>query len=982
MARSNTKRNTTHAVENAGLNHANVWGFLDEILPDHPRTEAACGRFLESVPSRAAAALEADWSAILLIDAGELRPAYLFPGDQQPREALQPSATMELLARFPSPGCRTVAPGGGSYRAIASLMGAEPSGPVLVAPLIRRGEVLGLFCAARRGDQPFDGEYVRLADFMADMVSFSLGKELSAHAARGEAAPGSPSPAGNGHPGLLFRLDRDGRVQYADLIGGEGPRLPEAMPGQTISEFMDPIEADGLLRAVGRVLDTSRPEALELTLNLGARPARYAVSLWPLDQGLALAAAMALTDRPGQACPPASGLEGGFRAVLESTGTAVMIIDGDMTIVRVNSDFEKLVGLPRESVEGRMSWMDFCHPDDRERISAYHRARLSKASPAPRNYEARLVIPGGDVRQVVVTAGLIPGTGLGMISMLDVSELREALFQRDLQKAYFEQLFERIPLAIVLVDPQDRVMAINAAFEKLFGYDRDEAAGRSINSLIVPPDLAEEATGISRQTQEGQLIFAESKRRTADGRILDVSIIGTPVYVSDRQEAVFGIYQDITEQKRTRQQLVYQANHDHLTGLSNRRKLLTRIGDAIRRSRRTGLYDFAVLFVDLNRFKVVNDSLGHLFGDAMLIIIARMLQDSLGDNGVVARLGGDDFGVLVEHPQVTDFVSAFVRRVQERLRTPFQVMGRQVTTSASVGVVFGRQEYVRAEDYLRDASLAMQRAKTESNENCQVFDGRMHDHAMRRMLLESSLRMALDNDEFVLHYQPIVELVSGRKRGYEALVRWKRKDEGIVPPEEFIPLAEETGLIVPIGYWVLERACADFARLSAHEDGDLSLSVNISGKQFRDPDIYSRIKSILRRTDMPAERLRLEITESMLMHDPENVSRILSRLKNLGIKISVDDFGTGYSSLSYLSRFPIDVLKIDKAFVAPLQESSPTSVRLVQTIISLGNSLGLEVVAEGVESSEHVDRLTSLGCSLGQGYLFAKPASLADSTDK
>ncbi len=865
-------------MEAPGRNHRDVMSLLDEILPNDPHNGADCAHLLEGLLARVAAFLHADWSAVCLLDeAGSLCATYRHPGSDDAREPLPTAASRNMLARFSKPGCRAVPAADGYYGLLAGLMGAEPSGPLLCAPLVCQGQVLGLLCAARRHGPDFEGEQCHFADVVSDMICFALQRGSD----RAEACPD----------------DTPARGPHAD------------------------------------------PEDL-----------------------------------------PVSGVDGGLRAILENTGTAAMIVAADRTIVHVNAELERLVRLPREEVQGRMSWMDFCHPDDLERIADYHRARRLRNSPSPRNYETRLVDSAGEVRHVTVTASLIPGTSLSIVSMLDVSALRDALFQRDLQKAYFEQLFEKIPLATVLVDPQDRVLAVNNAFERMFGFSRDESLGRSINSLIVPPELANEATGISRQTQDGQLVFAESKRRTSDGRTLDVSIIGTPVYVGQRQEAVFGIYQDITEQNRTRQQLVYQANHDHLTGLSNRRRLLTRIGDAIRRGKHVDRYDFAVLFLDLNRFKVVNDSLGHLFGDAMLIIIARMLQDSLGDNGVVARLGGDDFGVLVEHPQVEDFVRGFVRRVQERLRTPFQVMGRQVTTSASVGVVFGRAEYARAEDYLRDASLAMQRAKSETNESCQVFDGRMHDQAMRRMLLESSLRTALDNQEFVLHYQPIVELANGEKRGYEALIRWNRKGEGIVPPDEFIPLAEETGLIVPIGYWALERACTDFSRLCAHDGDGLSLSVNISGKQFRDPEIYARVKSILRLTGMPAERLRLEITESMLMQDPENVSRILGRLKNLGIKISVDDFGTGYSSLSYLSRFPIDVLKIDKAFVAPLEQSSPTAVRLVQTIISLGNSLGLEVVAEGVETSKHVSRLTSLGCSLGQGFLFARPASLSDTT--
>lgn len=872
MARSSAKPNVQQAMEVSGRNHRDVWSFLYEILPGQTRQGEECALFLESVPTRIAAALQADWSAVCLLDeTGRLSPAYRYPGEGDRRGALTGSAAESVLTRFSTPGCRTVSADDGHYESLAGLLGAEPSGPLLCAPLISQGQVFGLFCAARRNGPDFDCAQSRLAEVVADMVCLVL-------------------------------------CQKRDLHGG--------------------VQQD---------------------------------------------------KRQGESGLPAPSVESSFQAFLENTGTAIMIIDADTTIVRTNAEFEKLVRLPKESVQGRMSWMDFCHPDDLERTMTYHRIRRTQNSSAPRVYEARLVDSAGEVRHVMVTAGIIPGTSLSIVSMLDVSELKDALFQRDLQKAFFEQLFEKIPLAIVLVDPQDRVMAVNSAFERLFGFGRDESQGRTINSLIVPPELADEATGISRQTQDGQLIFAESKRRTFDGRTLDVSIIGTPVYVGQRQEAVFGIYQDITEQNRTRQQLVYQANHDHLTGLSNRRRLLTRVGDAIRRGKHADSYDFAVLFLDLNRFKVVNDSLGHLFGDAMLIIIARMLQDTLGDNGVVARLGGDDFGVLVEHPQVEDFVRGFVRRVQERLRTPFQVMGRQVTTSASVGVVFGRAEYARAEDYLRDASLAMQRAKAEANESCQVFDARMHDQAMRRMLLESSLRTALDNQEFVMHYQPIVELVSGDKRGYEALIRWNRKGEGIVPPDEFIPLAEETGLIVSLGKWVLTEACRQLACWDAEcpEARGLGMSVNISGKQLMQEDLVEFIQGVLRGTGIAPQRLKLEITESVVMQDVKATVEKLNQLKALGVSLVIDDFGTGYSSLSYLQRFPIDMLKIDRSFISGM-EKTRDNLEIIRTIVSLARNLGLGVVAEGVEADTQLQTLRDMDCDEAQGFMFSRPVAPED----
>ncbi|MEA2429059.1 MAG: hypothetical protein QOF37_2687, partial [Thermoleophilaceae bacterium] len=412
----------------------------------------------------------------------------------------------------------------------------------------------------------------------------------------------------------------------------------------------------------------------------------------------------------------------------------------------------------------------------------------------------------------------------------------------------------------------------------------------------------------------------------------------------------------------------HQAFHDSLTGLPNRAAFLDRLDHALAVAERSGA-EVGVLFLDLDRFKTVNDSLGHAVGDELLVEGAARLNTCLRDGDTPARFGGDEFAVLLEGVSDTSEAEMVAGRVLEQMRRPFAVQGHQLLLSASVGISTASS---RGADILRDADLAMYRAKTGGRDRHATFEPEMHEALVERLELESDLRRALDDDEFVVHYQPIVDLASGDILGAEALVRWNHPTRGMMPPIAFIPLAEETQLIVPIGRRVLREACSQAVRW-VERHGGLTMSVNLSGVQLKQPDLVRDVADALRDSGLPAEYLTLEITETVLMGDDERAIERLRELKELGVKLAVDDFGTGYASLQYLRDFPLDVLKVAKSFVDGIGGPAQ-GVALARAIVELGESCELDVVGEGIELIEQREGLLELGCRLGQGFLFARPA--------
>jgi diguanylate cyclase (GGDEF)-like protein/PAS domain S-box-containing protein len=435
-----------------------------------------------------------------------------------------------------------------------------------------------------------------------------------------------------------------------------------------------------------------------------------------------------------------------------------------------------------------------------------------------------------------------------------------------------------------------------------------------------------------------------------------------------------GSQTDITERKRAEERLVHGALHDALTGLPNRALLADRLDRAVQRARRHRESPFAVLHLDLDRFKVINDSLGYMHGDELLIGMARRLEPCLKPGDTLARLSGDEFAVLIDDMASVTEATAMAERIHKALAAPFRIAGQDVFTSASTGIVLGPSSYERADEVLRDADLAMYRAKAAGNGRAEVFDATMHAHAIQLVHLETDLRRAVERGEMLLYYQPIVSLETGRIVGFETLVRWNHPERGLITPDEFVPLAEETGLIVQLGEWVLSEACRQMWDWQSRfvRDPPLVLSVNLSVRQFNQLTLVGDVCASLARAGLDPRYLKLEITETALMENAERAAAMLAELKRNKITLCLDDFGTGYSSLSYLHKLPIDTIKIDKSFVSDMVRNKD-NLEIVRTIALLAHNLGMDVIAEGVETPEQLAQLRALGCQAAQGYLFSRP---------
>ncbi len=519
---------------------------------------------------------------------------------------------------------------------------------------------------------------------------------------------------------------------------------------------------------------------------------------------------------------------------------------------------------------------------------------------------------------------------------------------------------------------------LSARWKSLLGY-RDEDVGSRPESwfeLVHPEDLellkAQVEAHLKGQTDHFE---NEHRIRNRAGEYRWVQTRGLAVRDAGGEPHRFaGSQRDITGRKQAEAKLTHAALHDELTGLPNRALFTDRLDSAVKRFRRRPDHHFGVIFLDLDRFKVINDSLGHLAGDKVLCSIARRLESCLRVGDTVARLGGDEFAILLE--DIADFaeVDKVAERIDLELEKPFTIHGHEFYTGASLGIALSSTGYERPEDLLRDADTAMYRAKSGGRGRRVFFDPTMHERAMARLHLENDLRRAVERQEFEVYYQPILELDSGRLIGFEALVRWRHPDKGVTAPGEFLGVAQETGLSARIGWWVLGEASR---RLKAWQDrfpwaADLSVSVNLDAQQLSSAELLERVDSELAATELEPRCLQLEITEEMIIDNPELTGRVLSSLSDQGIRLYVDDFGTGYSSLSQLHRFPVDTLKIDRSFIDRMGAGGE-DLEIVRTIVSLAHNLRLTVLAEGVETEEQLAGLRDLGCEYAQGFLFARP---------
>src|SRR5437870_2839951 len=474
-----------------------------------------------------------------------------------------------------------------------------------------------------------------------------------------------------------------------------------------------------------------------------------------------------------------------------------------------------------------------------------------------------------------------------------------------------------------------------------------------------------QAEQAERQRAEAERARAEAERERAEQAERHVEELNRHIAEQERISS---------QLKESKEHFRHAAFHDALTNLPNRALLAENLKFVIERAKQHEDYQFAVLFLDLDRFKNVNDSLGHSIGDQLLIAMARRLESCIRESDMVARLGGDEFAILLDGIPNQNEAAKMARRIQEKLQSPFNLSGHEVFTTTSLGIALSSTGYDHSENMLRDADTAMYRAKAQGKACYEVFDKGMHARAVYLLQMENDLRRALDREELRVYYQPIVSLDNGQLAGFEALIRWQHPERGFINPADFIPLAEDTGMIASIGLWILRRACQQLAqwqwRTPAHRQ--LFMSVNLSGKQVAEPNLVGQIAEILEKTHVDARHLKLEITESVVMENAELAAQLFKRLKALGVQLSIDDFGTGYSSLGYLHRFAVDTLKIDQSFVGRIGEADE-NIEIVRTIVSLADNMGMAVVAEGVETLGQLTQLRKLNFQYGQGYLFSRP---------
>ncbi|HET6231431.1 MAG TPA: EAL domain-containing protein [Longimicrobiaceae bacterium] len=541
--------------------------------------------------------------------------------------------------------------------------------------------------------------------------------------------------------------------------------------------------------------------------------------------------------------------------------------------------------------------------------------------------------------------------------------------RRGVSLRMLEKAVETMQLGVTITDTSGCIVYTNPAEARMHGYDAGELRGR--HARIFAP--AEHAKPIGLEAMGAVKSWSrETTNVRRDGTVFPVMLRSD--VVTDAGGEPVGLVtccEDITQRKEMERQLLHQAFYDTLTGLPNRGLFLNRLERSIDRARR-GDARFAVLAVGLDGFKLVNDSLGHTAGDELLTAVGERLKGRVRAETMVAHLAGDEFAVLLDDIDGLTDATRVAGRVQEALGQAFTVDLREIFTSATVGIALSDTGYDRPDEVLRDAVIAMYRSKAAGKGLYEVFDTAMHAQAMERLRMETDLRRAVERGELRVHYQPIVTLRTGRIAGFEALVRWQHPERGLVQPDDFIPLAEDTGLIVPIGMWVLGEACRQLRRLRQVKGGpELTVAVNLSARQFAQPDLVERIAAELERTGVDPARLKLEITESTIMQHSEGVTETLHRLKALGIQLYIDDFGTGYSSLSYLHRLPLDALKIDRSFISG--RDGTQNLPLVRAIVALAHALDVVVVTEGIESAELLGELRSLRCEYGQGFFFSRP---------
>lgn len=669
-----------------------------------------------------------------------------------------------------------------------------------------------------------------------------------------------------------------------------------------------------------------------------------------------------------------------FRSAFESAAIGMALVSTDGRWLQVNRSLCKTVGYTEEELLGK-TFHSITHPDDLDESMRLVQEAL-RGECDSYQVEKRYFHKQGHMVWVMLTASLLRderGNPLYFVSQLeDITERK--LVEQELKNAEkkYRTLVEQVPSVTYVdaLDDNNSNIYTSPQVEGMLGYTPEEwTSDPELFVTTLHPDDREWVLEEHRVANaRGRPLDIEYRLICKDGRVVwvhDESV----VLRDDAGQYLYrqGVLLDITERKVLEAQIKYQALHDPLTGLPNRLYFMDHLYQALARADRSK-DSLAVLFTDLDNFKLINDSLGHEAGDSLLVEVAERLRGCLRAGDIVARLGGDEFVILLEDSTGASQPVAVAKRIAEKLREPVLIEGRELFINTSIGIAMNTSSIETGDDLVRNADLAMYGAKKKGKGKYQIFDASMNAAAHTRLEMENDLRRAVEREEFYLVYQPKLFLEDGSVAGYEALVRWNHPRKWIVYPDEFIPIAEETGLIVPMGRQVIREACRqakEWQRIR-EDDSPFIMSVNLSAKQFQAPGLVDDVSAILSETGLAPWNLVLEITESDIMDDAASTIGTLQQLKAIGVGIAIDDFGTGYSSLSYIKRFPVDYLKIDRSFVDRLDQDAESEA-IVSTIISLAHTLGLQVIAEGVETSAQLEQLRALDCDLVQGYYFARP---------
>jgi diguanylate cyclase (GGDEF)-like protein/PAS domain S-box-containing protein len=672
--------------------------------------------------------------------------------------------------------------------------------------------------------------------------------------------------------------------------------------------------------------------------------------------------------------------EARFRALVQNSYDVFVVVHPDHGIVYASPSLELLFGRSVVEILGGNP-LDHVHPDDVDRV-AHALARVASGVGERESIQARIRRADGGYRWIeAVSINRVDDDDVGgiVVNIRDITE--QVLAERDTRR--LTDIFEATSDLVAMADRRPRVLWLNRSARRFLEIpDHVDVADLDDFDLMtwLAPGVAEEVgNAIEQQLDAHGMWHGEIDLRRPDGTVIPYLARVLSHTDDDGGSGYYSaILHDISQAKAFEAQLAHQATHDPLTGLPNRTLLLDRLADAVARAveRQRRL---AVLFLDLDHFKVVNDSLGHARGDELLVTIGERLRTTVRPGDTVARLGGDEFVILCQDLSGPRDAQAIAERVRGALSTPFDVGGVEVFVRVSIGIAFADDLDVEGETLIRDADAAMYQAKARGRGRWVLFDRAMRADAVSRLDTENALRRALDRRELRVYYQPVVGLLEGRVRGVEALVRWEHPERGLLQPDDFIRLAEETALIVPIGSWVLHQACrqVELWRVSLPHLDPLTVSVNLSGRQLNHPGLVDDVAAILTETGIDPGQVELEITESVLVDDIDLSHDTLVRLRRLGVRLVIDDFGTGYSSLSYLRRFPIDVLKIDRSFVLGLDDGSSGGAgdgAIVSAVVNLAHTLGITAVGEGVETAEQLDELRRVGCDGAQGFYLARPA--------